>query len=677
MFGDFNGGETYYVEFEGVTYKFTASGKELKDAAKVVINTTKVPAVADNALSISIYNAIGLNITHAIDIATFVTVDVNSDYAFLNGPTTIYFTEADRSAKVKATLHTGYDDAGNETTVPSEEVVITSYDGSNIVDAKYSLVWDGGYINQWTGNLKHDFAIQDETGLLLQIILKDAAGNWLSLDQAGITKVEAANANFLVVQDPVSNDRETTREAQLGLKIQGINPGSTAFLLYKMKADGTEYVVQTLPVTVKAQRVVDKVTVTLDQPYLNVDFQDRAVVGGAATGALAASVRSDYQDEITFTMTVKDQYGDNYGRVTPTVEQQGNNAAAQGPIALGNGFAGAGTGVYKYTINASDLNATKIWANQVYAATEIANGKTAPFQLIFKASDNLQGWVVKTGAAGFTAGHKGLTAKTFQVRSSGTSLDTSIERWNWPGTADMRVWGFNDGYIVSKQALYQIDDVPTIADTVAAINNKITGTTYTGTELDLSGTNTTPIGQFVYTIKYNGAIKTAANVASSAAWTSNITNASALKRLSLKNFNENVAATASAIKIEKGSYIINFYQLTKDGTKTAVKNLGSRTVTVTDNQKAGSFTKLKDSIVVTAGGVSAYELLKAVKLTFDGRDYNWYNAGDVADVTWVNCVVSTTDNNVYVKGVQVQYKNERIGKSFTSYIAVEKLFNIE
>ena len=126
-------------------------------------------------------------------------------------------------------------------------------------------------------------------------------------------------------------------------------------------------------------------------------------------------------------------------------------------------------------------------------------------------------------------------------------------------------------------------------------------------------------------------------------------------------------------KLPGGSYTVSFYKVTAGTTKSNVNSLGSKVLSVTDNQLKGSFTKVKD---ITAGPDDA-SILDCFKFNFQNADY------PNANLAIHKATVSDVNKTVYVESVDLTFTHNKADDvlpaqdySYTINIPVNKLLQI-
>lgn len=645
-FKDFEGGKTYYVQYAGKDepYKFEAAGISPSNVTAVKILRTRVPAGDNYDAQVHAYNG-DVDITHALDMEAIVTLSGSNDYAWTSG-LTVYFSEANRSCAFTATLSKGYDNNGNEITVKSDAQLIESYDGAEISDVIFRFREAANYddievLDQWKDASLKRIAV-DDANMYLQILVKNAEGKYVTLEAAGVSSVKIANSNIA----QITTDAGSVGTSNKGFSVNASNAGTTSFVLYKERpSDGKEIAAKACEFTVLAKRQVKEIKVDFDKQQLNLDL-----------GA---------DDAIVYTVTVKDQHGDGVKGLTNlgwlTVEQTDNKK---------NGTVGAGTweeiswapGTYKYTVKGSD----------VAIATDDAGKdvvKVANFQLTFKA--HLNYWPVASASKGLTASKKGQTPKTWNVITSGLSLDTNILTDNSNGNQTLKVWGYVDGYVVSKENLYRIDEAPTNKFTVADLTSK-------------SNIGTVAVGKnyFVYTVKKGSSVVKRADQAKAVNTWDGLYSLNydilgdAGKQLTVCNFVTDgvdvscgaVTVSGTAVKLAADKYTFDFYrvEVTADGKVNVSKVGGSQIITVTNNQTAVVAEKLSE----TTASIAPQDVAKAFKFTLNGVQIPSENVVS-GDITLSN------NNNVYVRKLTIRYYNDKTDTMTQTDVTINKLLGLE
>lgn len=640
---DFEGGKTYYVQYTGKEepYKFEAVGTGASNVTDVKILKTRVPAGDNYDVNVHAFNG-DVDITHALEMENIVTLEGGNDFAWPSG-LTVYFSEANRSCVFTASLSKGYDNNGNELTVKSEPVTISSYDGAEISDVIYRFRSAADYdeievLDRWKDASLKRMAV-DDNNMYLQIIVKNAAGQYVTLEEAGVSSVRISNENLAVI----TPDNGTVGTSNKGFSVKASNAGTTSFILYKERpSDGKEIPAKACDITILAKRQVKDVKVDFNKQQLNLNM-----------GA---------DDSVVYTVTVKDQHGD------PVTGLENGNLWAEQSDNKKNGTIDFSkctlnttwqAGVYVYTVPGDAVT-----INTDDAGNDVV--KIANFQLTFKAVIN--GWPTIAAAKGLTAAKKGLTPKTWNVITSGLSLDTNIITDNWNGSQNMKVWGYVDGYVASKENLFRFYEVPTNKLVLADLNNPnkstITGAVAGGT-------------YFVYTVKKGTALITPTNA--------NDWDKSSLKYnltgnksnvLYLNNWVSNgtavsvgaITASGSAIKLTNDKYTFDFYRLVvgEDGKVAVNKVGGSQIINVTNNQTAVVAEKLKETIA----SYSIEEAAKAFKFTINGVQIS-------SDNVFGGSIVKSNTDQVYVKELKIRYLNSRTNTATEATVTINKLLNLE
>lgn len=643
-FKDFEGGKTYYVQYAGKDepYKFDAVNNGASAVTAVKILKTKVPAGDNYDVQVHAYNG-DVDITHALEMENIVTLEGGNDYAWPSG-LTVYFSEANRSCAFVASLSKGYDNNGNEVVIKSEPTTIVSYDGAEISDVIYRFVQTNDYagiesLNQWRDMSKKSVAVDDQ-GIYLQILVKNAAGNYVTLDDAGVSSVRISNENLA----QITTTQGTTATSNLGFSVNASNAGTTSFVLYKERpSDGKEIAAKACEITILPKRQVKEVKVDFDKQQLN----------------LAAKAT----DRVVYTITVKDQHGepvkgllDGIGGWYLSVAQSDNKKNGTVYFDEDNFAATWQAGVYTYTVYGDDV--------------AIADGvKIDNFQLTFKAEMNW--WPEVSASKGLTAANKNVDAKSWNVITSGTSLDTNIITDNWAGSQTLKVWGYADGYVVSKENLFRIDEVPTSKLTLAELAQK--------SSLGLVGDGT----YFLYTIK-KGSTVVKRNQGYPYDTMNNGMNITgdASKLLTVNNFVVNQNATlvscgaasvsGAAIKLRADKYTFDFYRLTVDAGKITVNKVGgSQIINVTDNQTAVVAEKVSDS----TASVAPADVAKAFKFTLNGVTLT---PGDEGNCNVVGGEISLANSgDAFVRNLVLQYYNYRVNGYVQVTVTINKLLDIQ
>ncbi|BCK00832.1 Ig-like domain-containing protein [Anaerocolumna chitinilytica] len=266
--------ETYLNFADATEYVLTFAKKEIKFVAsvgavdKIAIKTTTVAPGKETAVEYTVLDKNGIDITNTVDASRIsYAFETTNGYA-VAGTNKITLFNAGDTATVTITYHTYKYENGAEVTVFAKGVV-TAVDPAAVTIGNYEKYTIAASApSDWTKvTADTKVAIGDNKKIFLRV--KDSTNNYIA--QSNITYT-SSNKDVLLV------DTDGT--------------------LYPVK-EGTVYIIATtgksswtLPVTVVAARKAS--TIAVDKPTATVSNTLNVV------------------DKATFTVTVKDQYGDSF-----------------------------------------------------------------------------------------------------------------------------------------------------------------------------------------------------------------------------------------------------------------------------------------------------------------------------------------------------------------------------
>ena len=616
---------TYYLNVaDSDDLSFVAAGHELKDVDKIKLTLTKAYKETDNTITYVYYNAAGLDITNGVTkgyTENLPTFAITSDYSYQStdkeGRAAIYFTEADKTATIKATLLLGYDEKTFAPIEKFDEIAITSTNAPTAVytgETKYTITTNkAAHINK-DSSVKSNFAIKDDAVLQILLQKKNPDGSlvWVNSKDYGISKVECGNENIAVVgAENVLGDG-----SHGGYIITGISEGTTNIILYTKNSAGKDEFFRAYPITVKAERYAANIDLNVTKTNLNID--------------------STVNDSAELFATVYDQYGewlDKYAG-TITVKQASGNNKSTGIAYGGNTIVcNAGSAVAQnWTIGGKPTNGSITIDYTDFSgfggAIPVKTGKSIFFELAESTKSIKRNYSITVLSAAEADTNKWASS------ASNTALDTGLLTPELAGynsnvkDSTLKIEKSYNGFYTGLESFRQIAkranelswaEVQALDGGSAASGSAIY---LVYTELDGDHANKYAAAETGNTLSITD---------------TNLPGSTTIKLININN-NE---------QLVKGTYRFTFYKVErKAGAQTPTINIiGTHTVAVTNNQKMPTVTVKKDKVEYAGATPVLGDIIPSFQIDFGNDNKNLVPT----DGDWV----VAQNGDVYVKTLKV------------------------
>lgn len=326
---------------------YTVSVKDNKDInGEFVASVGEVNSITITAPSTVLENGNATEIEYDLKDANGVIVNAGSnsrvEFEIVDGDSNGYITtegnksfvsvfDAGKTVAIKATYYTGeYTEDGTAIAITSNTYVVKGIAATDVAisDTKYTITKDAYSEIDWKNYTTNSQIALGDTTYKIQAYVKDSAGNEFTTNDSDFT------SNF---------EFESLNTSIVEVDANGV--------LYPV-TKGTAYVKVTLTESTKSFLV--KVTVGAERSETTLAFDKYTATVSSQTGV---------DDEVVFTATLKDQYGD---KMTPDFDIVANGTTDSSTISQftpdGNKLtfdpAGLDAGSYSYKITCGDLSRT-------------------------------------------------------------------------------------------------------------------------------------------------------------------------------------------------------------------------------------------------------------------------------------------------------------------------------
>jgi hypothetical protein len=584
-------GTEYYVEYDGTLVgSFKADVFTADSVVAIEIPTQTFEAgVQDQKLQYKLLNENGIDIKELLGSTlngvlsfTLEPSDIDTYITSGNQPV-IYIGTANKQYTVKAT-YSWINTNGDTKTASGQGSVASVAPAAWQIGTVTGIVTAqnaGDYVNadgSINGNVKPLTWTMDEavSGAALQIAVPYTKNS----DKK--TETFATNGGVIYSSYTAKSADETIVMLATALpsgqkwNLIANKPGSTSIIIYGVTSDGNKVAIGAVPVEVKAKREAKTFVVTPDKNTLNEGYAD---------------------DKITFTVTLKDQYGEEMKGVTYYVTK-----ASGDPVYVADGY------------TASEITGNKfvVYGNQVHTKKGVLNLK-------FTCGNLSQTVYINCGDEGQAATY---ILKVLNTANGSSTIDTAVKGDTDLSAISIYLEGRSaSGYAAPGTAIEFTDATP---KTAPIVSGEAIGVKY------------------VYTITKDGAVKKASDLGGNFDQAGNKITAVS-----------DIGASGAAVKFAAGTYTVTAYKIdTSNKTNKIVSVVGQSNFVVEDNQIKPTVTKLGNAEKLPS--LDEVSIASAFEVKFNGATVN------IADLKF-KYTISGDLNTAYVSSVDVIIRNSKVG----------------
>ena len=269
----------YSAMNKDVVYKFTYEGKTVQltavdpnAIASIRIVTTQAKIQTETEIVVQFLDVNGVIINPGTNALTFTKEDDSSDYSLYSDGNKgfIYFLEANKTARIKATYDMGWDEKGNKIEAKTATATIVSKvasDADNMVGyaaaAQGKKASDLGYT---TGTLS--IVKNEATQLYAKYTVKNFDGTTSTFYNVSSDAGQVENGNFFF-KYVSTNDAVVLVDEMTGVMTPvASNGGSAQIIIYRVIGD-KEVVVGAVTVRVESMRVFTTYDVSMNKTKLS------------------------------------------------------------------------------------------------------------------------------------------------------------------------------------------------------------------------------------------------------------------------------------------------------------------------------------------------------------------------------------------------------------------------